>query len=62
MGTEAAEAVYACDLECGASYTELWKLGLHHYASEKGLLPDCGRGHARKVYADAGHYGATDSA
>lgn len=44
---------FTCPLECGASYTEEWQFGLHCYASEKGILPTCGRGKERKAKANA---------
>lgn len=43
----------ACDLGCGAVYPagRAWQRDLHHYASEKGILPTCGRGAERKARA-----------
>lgn len=45
-------AKHKCPLECGASYTEEYQLHLHCYASEKGILPTCGRGAERKARYD----------
>ncbi|ALA06560.1 hypothetical protein SEA_LUMOS_44 [Mycobacterium phage Lumos] len=42
-------AQLSCELNCGASYTEEYQLHLHHYASEKGILPTCGKGRERKA-------------
>ncbi|SHX44948.1 Uncharacterised protein [Mycobacteroides abscessus subsp. massiliense] len=39
---------YECPLKCGSSYGDEWQLHLHCYASEKGILPTCGRGAARR--------------
>ncbi|QDK03845.1 hypothetical protein SEA_LEWAN_47 [Mycobacterium phage Lewan] len=47
---------FTCPLECGASYSEEYQLHLHEYASEKGILPTCGRGAERKArYAGGDH-------
>lgn len=39
---------------CGRTYTQEYQFGLHLWASEKGYLPDCGRG----VNWKANDYGA----
>lgn len=38
---------FVCPLECGHSYKEEYQLHLHGWASEKGWLPDCGKGAVR---------------
>ncbi|SKU46143.1 Uncharacterised protein [Mycobacteroides abscessus subsp. abscessus] len=38
---------FMCPLNCGASYRDEWQLHLHCFASEKGILPTCGRGTSR---------------
>lgn len=35
---------------CGKRYSQDYQFGLHCWASEKGFLPDCGRGTERRVY------------
>ncbi|UVK63431.1 hypothetical protein SEA_AEGEUS_54 [Mycobacterium phage Aegeus] len=36
--------MFECPLGCGHSYREEYQLHLHGWASEKGYLPDCGKG------------------